>query len=74
MPTDQLADTQRPWLSVGQTALRIRRSGSRVRQLCSDGALRARMTALGRLIDPNSVDALLRARNAAGSPATIKER
>ena len=60
------------WLTTSQAARRMERSAKWTRQLAERGALRSVQTALGRLIDPESVDELRRARDA-GSRATVVE-
>ena len=54
------------WMSVTQTSLRIGRSSNRVRQLRNSGVLRCQMTAIGRLVDPQSVEAYLQVRQHGG--------
>ncbi len=56
------------WLTTSQAARRMDCSANWTRTLAERGTLRSVQTALGRLIDPRSVDELVRAR-AAGSPA-----
>lgn len=50
------------WLSPSQAALRLERSAQWVRDLADRGVLNAVRTPLGRLIDPASIDAMLRNR------------
>ena len=52
------------WLSPAQAALALRVTTQRVRQLMSGGVLRYERTALGRLIDPESVVSLQEERKA----------
>ncbi len=54
------------WLTTSQAARRMEVSANWTRTLAERGTLRSVQTALGRLIDPQSVNELVRAR-AAGS-------
>jgi hypothetical protein len=61
--------TTTEWLTTSKAARRLDCSANWIRTLASTDRLRAVQTPLGLLIDPSSVDELLRARDA-GSPAT----
>jgi excisionase family DNA binding protein len=52
------------WLSMSQAARLLGLSTARVRQLISDGQLRAERTVLGRLVDPASLNELMEQRRA----------
>jgi len=56
------------WITTGEASRRLRMSSQWTRQMAERGAVRTMATPLGLLFDPQSVDALVRAR-AAGSPA-----
>jgi hypothetical protein len=62
------------WLSPSQAARRLDISSNWVRKLSDRGTLRSVGTTLGRLINPSSVDELVRARQQrGGSPATGRQ-
>ncbi len=50
------------WLTTSQASRRLEWSASYIRLLVARGRLRSVPTALGTLIDPDSVDELIRAR------------
>ncbi len=50
------------WLTPAEAALRLERTPSTVRYLMERGQLRYKRTPLGRLVDPASVDEMIRAR------------
>jgi len=51
------------WLTTSQAARRMEVSANWTRTLAERGTLRSVQTALGRLIDPQSVNELIRTRN-----------
>ena len=57
------------FLTRGQVATRLGVSPERVRQLAQSGRLRWVETPLGRLYDPESVAAVIRARDAIPTPS-----
>lgn len=59
--TAAMADS---WLTPAEAALRLARTPATIRYLMERGQLRYRRTPLGRLVDPESVDAMVRAREA----------
>ena len=58
--------TATSWITTGEASRRLRMSPQWTRQMATRGTIRTMPTALGLLIDPESVDELVRAR-AAGS-------
>jgi excisionase family DNA binding protein len=50
------------WMTTGMAAHKLGLSPQRVRQLVEEGKLTAQRTVLGRLIDPESVTALIEER------------
>jgi excisionase family DNA binding protein len=64
-----LPSTLAEWLTTTRVSCRLECSNNHVRRLAAEGRLRSIRTPHGILVDPDSVDELLRARDA-GSPAT----
>ena len=52
----------RRWISPAEAARRLNRTPDRVRQMAREGKLVVKWTPLGRLVDAESVEAVLRSR------------